>query len=99
MLSSSIFVFSGCNGGSEPTVTIKPSQAILLLRQTLQFNVAGKQAPVANLMRFVNGVAGVAASIGTISYTAPSTASPTEVLVKASDSVSCELAKQMQYSR
>lgn len=93
MLSGSIFVFSGCNGGgrSEPVITIKPSQAILLPGQTLQFNVADNQAPVANLMWFVNDVAGGSASIGTISssglYTAPTTSSRTEVQVKVSDPV------------
>jgi arylsulfate sulfotransferase len=93
MLSGSIFVFFGCNGGarSEPVIAIKPSQAILLPGQTLQFSVADNRAPVANLMWFVNDVAGGSASIGTISpsglYTAPTTSSRTEVQVKVSDPV------------
>lgn len=97
MLSSSLFVsailISGCNsgGGSEPVITIKPSQAILLPGQTLQFNVARNQAPVANPMWFVNDVAGGSASIGTINssglYTAPTTSTPAEVQVKVSDPV------------
>lgn len=94
-LSSSVFVSAGliigCNGGgqSEPAITIKPSQAILLPGQTLQFNVARGGAPVANLKWFVDGVPGGAAPTGTISpsglYTAPTTSSRAQVQVEASD--------------
>ncbi len=72
-------------------LTITPSRAILLPGQTLQFRVTVDQAPVANLSWFVNGTAGGAASIGTVSssglYTAPTASVPTQVQVQASDLV------------
>lgn len=92
MLSSSFVVSAisilGCSGGG-PVLTITPSRAILLPGQTLQFRVTVDQAPVANLSWFVNGIAGGAASSGTVSssglYTAPIASVPTQVQVQASD--------------
>lgn len=93
MILSSSFVVSaisilGCSGGG-PVLTITPSRAILLPGQTLQFRVTVDQAPVANLSWFVNGIAGGAASSGTVSssglYTAPIASVPTQVQVQASD--------------
>ncbi len=94
MLSSSVVVSAisilGCGGGG-PVLTITPSRAILLPGQTLQFRVTVDQAPVANLSWFVNGIAGGAASSGTVSssglYTAPTASVPTQVQVQASDLV------------
>jgi arylsulfate sulfotransferase len=95
MLSSSLFVsailISGCNGGgaSEPAITMKPSQAMLLPGQTLQFNVTAGLAPVANLSWSVNGIAGGTASTGTISssglYTAPAASSAKAVQIRVTD--------------
>jgi hypothetical protein len=95
MLSSSVFVsailISGCNGGgaSEPAITIKPSQAILLPGQTLQFEVTAGLAPVANLSWSVNGIAGGTTSSGTISssglYTAPAASSAKAVQIRVTD--------------
>src|SRR5580692_7403834 len=92
MLSSSVFVsailLSGCNGGgaSEPAITIKPSQAILLPGQTLQFDITAGLAPVANQSWSVNGIAGGSTSTGTISssglYTAPAAPSAKAVQIR-----------------
>jgi arylsulfate sulfotransferase len=87
----SLGLFSGCNSGNalEPVITVSPSQAVLLPEQTLQFKAAVGLAPVASLVWRVNAIPGGSASIGTISssglYTAPTTASSTEVQVSASD--------------
>lgn len=96
MLSSSVFVsailLSGCNGGgaSKPAITIKPSQAILLPGQTLQFDITAGLAPVANQSWSVNGIAGGSTSTGTISssglYTAPAAPSAKAVQIRVTDS-------------
>ena len=95
MLSSSVFIsailISGCNGGgaSEPAITIKPLQAILLPGQTLQFDVTTGLDPVANLSWSVNGIAGGTTSFGTISssglYTAPAASSAKAVQIRVTD--------------